>query len=143
MSLYARQASGSTPVRHDADDEPSSGIDAEAWVLTTEPGQKLLAEVSRVPLPGPADIARWRKQASASAVAAALRLVACRARAKAKFSRADRMWLDPVGLQQATSEAVARHKATRFGGQVVADLCAGIGGDALAWIPIQKKNANI
>ena len=42
------------------------------------------------------------------------------------------MWLDPVGLQQATSEAVARHKAGRFEGQLVVDLCAGIGGDALA-----------
>lgn len=132
MSLYARKAFGSTPVRHVPDREQFSEIDAEAWVLGTEPGQALLAEVSHVRRPGPADISRWRKQASAPAVAAAMRLAACRARAKAKFTRGDRMWLDPVGLQQATSEAVARHKAARFGGQVVVDLCAGIGGDALA-----------
>jgi hypothetical protein len=42
------------------------------------------------------------------------------------------MWLDPVGLEQATAEAVARHKAARFEGPVIVDLCAGIGGDALA-----------
>jgi len=88
--------------------------DAEAWVLTAEQGQRLLAEVTGVPEPRPADIFRWRKLAPANAVAAAVRLATCRARAKAKFSRGDRMWLDPVGLEQATGEAVARHKAGRF-----------------------------
>jgi hypothetical protein len=42
------------------------------------------------------------------------------------------MWLDPTGLEQATAEEVARHKARRFSGAVVVDLCAGIGGDAVA-----------
>ena len=42
------------------------------------------------------------------------------------------MWLDPVGLEQATGEAVARHKASRFACPLVVDLCAGIGGDSLA-----------
>src|SRR5271157_2847354 len=81
--------------------------DAEAWVLTEEPGQRLLAEVASVSKPRPADITRWRKLAPPHAVAAAVRLAACRARAKAKFSRGDRMWLDPVGLEQATGESVA------------------------------------
>lgn len=43
------------------------------------------------------------------------------------------MWLDPVGLEQATPEAVALNKAARFGeAPLIVDLCAGIGGDALA-----------
>ena len=45
------------------------------------------------------------------------------------------MWFDPVGVEQATAEAVARHKARRFAGaegDLVVDLCSGIGGDALA-----------
>jgi hypothetical protein len=42
------------------------------------------------------------------------------------------MWLTSVGLEQATSEAVARHKAARFPDAPIVDLCAGIGGDALA-----------
>jgi hypothetical protein len=42
------------------------------------------------------------------------------------------MWLEPVGLEQATAEPVARHKARRFGGSLVVDLCSGIGGDAVA-----------
>ena len=41
------------------------------------------------------------------------------------------MWFDRVGLEQSTSEAVARHKAARFAGDVD-DLCCGIGGDTLA-----------
>ncbi len=106
--------------------------DAEAWVLTDQSGQRLLAEVATVPKSRPADIARWRKLAPPRAVAAALRLAACRARAVAKFSRGNRMWLDPVGLEQATSEVVARHKASRFACPLVIDLCAGIGGDSLA-----------
>jgi hypothetical protein len=42
------------------------------------------------------------------------------------------MWLDVVGLEQATSEIVAQHKARRFESAVVVDLCAGIGGDSVA-----------
>ena len=106
-------------------------LDAEAWVLTEKPGQRLLAEVTEVPEPRPADISRWRKLRP-HVVAAAVRLAACRARAQAKFTRGDRMWLDPVGLEQATGEAVARHKAGRFACPLVVDLCAGIGGDSVA-----------
>jgi SAM-dependent methyltransferase len=64
-------------------------------------------------------------------VASAIQLAELRERAAAKFSRAARMWFDRTGLEQATAEAVARHKARRFHGAVL-DLCAGIGGDALA-----------
>ena len=38
-----------------------AGVEAEAWVLTTEPGRALLAAVATVSVPGPADQARWRK----------------------------------------------------------------------------------
>jgi len=110
----------------------TSDHDSEAWVLTEEPGQRLLAEVTEVPEPRPADISRWRKLAPPHVVAAAVRLAACRARAQAKFSRGDRLWLDPVGLEQATAEVVARYKAGRFACPVVVDLCAGIGGDSVA-----------
>ena len=64
-------------------------------------------------------------------VRAALALLELRERAKAKFSRADEMWFDRAGLEQSTSEIVARHKAKRFDGPVW-DLCSGIGGDAIA-----------
>ncbi|HUQ70449.1 MAG TPA: class I SAM-dependent methyltransferase, partial [Planctomycetaceae bacterium] len=64
-------------------------------------------------------------------VRAALSLVELRRKAAVKFARADRMWFDRQGLEQATSEPVARHKAKRFTGRVW-DLCCGLGGDALA-----------
>jgi hypothetical protein len=92
----------------------------------------LLAEVSEVSDPCPADFGHWRKQAPANAVAAAVRLALCRRKARAKFSRPDRLWFNPVGLEQATSEVVALHKARRFDSSLVVDLCAGIGGDSLA-----------
>ena len=85
--------------------------DAEAWVLTDPAGHDLLTEVARLREPRPADIDRWRKHAPPHIVAAAIRLAACRARARAKFSRGNEMWLDSVGLEQATAEAVALHKA--------------------------------
>jgi THUMP domain-like/RNA cap guanine-N2 methyltransferase len=105
----------------------------EHAVLTSEAGRALLAEVAAIARAGPSDIARWRKSSTASWVNAALRLVEGRRKGAAKFARADRMWFDPVGVEQATAEAVARHKARRFaGGVVVVDLCSGIGGDSMA-----------
>lgn len=111
---------------------PTSDADAEAWVLTTPTGLTLLAEATATPSPRPADLARWRKLAEPEFVAAALRLASSRSRGKAKFSRAERMWFEPVGLEQATAETVARYKARRFHGGEVVDLCCGIGGDSLA-----------
>lgn len=46
------------------------------------------------------------------------------------------MWFDRAGLEQATAEIVAHHKAGRFiaskGSSEVYDLCCGIGSDAIA-----------
>ncbi|WP_233578229.1 class I SAM-dependent methyltransferase [Tautonia sociabilis] len=107
--------------------------DAEFSLLSTEDGRALLAEVEAAPRPGPAELARWRNGAPAEVVSAAVHLAEARRRGRAKFERADRMWLDPTGLEQATAEAVSRHKATRFrGSSTVVDLCCGIGGDAIA-----------
>jgi hypothetical protein len=110
-------------------------VDAEieSLVLTTEAGRALLGEVSAVARAGPSDLARWRRSASSEWVGAALRLVEGRRKGAMKFERADQMWFDPVGLEQATAEAVARYKARRFDdGDLVVDLCSGIGGDTLA-----------
>lgn len=75
--------------------------------------------------------AKLRARFDDELVRAALRLEECRVRAQNKFRQAERMWFDRVGLEQATAEPVARHKAQRFQGAVW-DLCCGIGGDALA-----------
>jgi hypothetical protein len=81
---------------------------------------------------GPADLARLRKLASPARASAAIRLSTARAKAAQKFERGELMWVEPKGVEQATSEIVARHKAARFTSPIVVDLCAGIGGDALA-----------
>jgi hypothetical protein len=132
MSLYSHEASGSISVAAQQYADAKTSIEAEAWVLETALGQRLLEEVAEVPAFTPENIARWRKLASPTSVGAAIQLAACRAKARAKFSRGERMWLDPVGLEQSTGEAVARHKAERFQSDLIVDLCAGIGGDSIA-----------
>lgn len=76
---------------------------------------------------------RLRNEFPVEMVVAALTLQDLRrkAAASAKFTRADQMWLTPTGLEQATSEPIARHKAQRFNGTIW-DFCCGIGGDSLA-----------
>jgi hypothetical protein len=64
---------------------------------------------------------------------AALETAMLRRRARPKFRLADRMYFTREALEQASSEAVAGHRARRFAGLgAVGDLCCGIGGDALA-----------
>ncbi len=109
---------------------------AEFAVLTTEAGGRLLDLAAAVDRPGPSEITRWRKLADPALVAAAVRLVESRRKGLAKFARSERMWLTSKGLEQATAEGVARHKARRFEaidpGATVFDLCSGIGGDSVA-----------
>jgi len=69
-------------------------------------------------------------------VAAAMAQRELRARAAAKFSLAARMWFTREGLEQASAEPLARHRAARYAGfERVADLCTGIGGDLCALAP--------
>jgi THUMP domain-like/RNA cap guanine-N2 methyltransferase len=73
-----------------------------------------------------------RKNASPAAVSAAIRLCESRIKAALKFERGQQMWVEATAIEQSTSETVARHKARRFARPLVVDLCAGVGGDALA-----------
>ena len=80
----------------------------------------------------PADLTRLRKHTPAEKVAAAVRLAQARQKAALKFERGSLMWVDLKGVEQATAQSVAAHKARRFLCGLVVDLCAGIGSDALA-----------
>jgi SAM-dependent methyltransferase len=63
----------------------------------------------------------------------ALETAILRARAGKKFSRAQEMFFTREGLEQASAEALSRHRAARFrGAERIADLGCGIGGDTLA-----------
>lgn len=125
---------------HSSPDPPAEGaqngpaeIEDEYRLLTTDEGRRLLEEVASIRAIGPAELDRLRKLAPVGLVSAAVRLTSARRKAAAKFGRGDRMWVDPVGVEQATAEPVAVYKAMRFqAAPIVVDLCAGIGGDALA-----------
>lgn len=74
--------------------------------------------------------ARLRRAYPAEIAAAAVELAQLRLRARAKFARAGEMYFTREGLEQASSEAVAAHRARRYAPyRSVADLCCGIGGD--------------
>lgn len=96
----------------------------------------LLQRIASLGEPAPADIARLRRDYEQGEVAAAIELIAARRRAGEKFGdRAARLIADREGVEMATSLAVGAHKARRFvdaGMREVADLCSGIGGDAMA-----------
>ncbi|MEL7088679.1 MAG: hypothetical protein AAGL98_09610, partial [Planctomycetota bacterium] len=67
--------------------------------------------------------------------AVALELIKARRKATVKFpGRAETLIADAAGVEQASSLAVARHKAGRFrdaGFSQITDVCCGIGGDAM------------
>jgi hypothetical protein len=76
---------------------------------------------------------RLRAEYPAELVRDALAQHELRERAGAKFSRAGQMFFTRDGLEQASAEVVARHRAGRYAGRGrVADLCCGIGGDLVA-----------
>ena len=107
--------------------------------VLTERGQELLAELGALPEPvDPLTAAtRLRARFPADLVVTALTQDRLRRRAVAKFGEQARsMYFTEAGYEQSTRAAVARLRAERFtaaGVRGVADLCCGIGGDALAF----------
>lgn len=56
-----------------------------------------------------------------------------RERATGKFSRANEMLFTRAGLEQSTSEPIARYRAERYSGyEHIVDLCCGLGGDLIS-----------
>jgi hypothetical protein len=107
--------------------------------LLSEEGRAVLDGLPAGPLDPDAALAlgtRLRRRFPAELVAAALAQHELRARAAAKFTRAAGMWFTREGLEQASAEPLARHRADRYAGvDRVADLCCGIGGDLCALAP--------
>ncbi|GAA1155140.1 class I SAM-dependent methyltransferase [Nocardioides aquiterrae] len=113
-------------------------LESFRWLLT-EDGQRLLAEASREVQQGGDVLAvqnRLRRTAAPEHVAVALTQATLRIRARDKFGPdADRMYFTPDGLEQATRQRVAAHRAARLVAAsvgTVIDLGCGIGGDLLA-----------
>jgi SAM-dependent methyltransferase len=108
-------------------------------LLLSAEGRELLAALPAGPLDPADDLrlgTRLRRRHPAELVAAALAQRELRERAAAKFALAGRMWFTREGLEQASAEPLARHRAARYAGaDRVADLCCGIGGDLCALAP--------
>jgi SAM-dependent methyltransferase len=107
--------------------------------LLSDEGRAVLDSLPPGPL-GPDDAlavgTRLRRRFPAELVAAALAQHELRARAAARFTLAGEMWFTREGLEQASAEPLARHRAGRYAGfDRVADLCCGIGGDLCALAP--------
>ncbi|MGV9604777.1 THUMP-like domain-containing protein [Streptomyces sp. NPDC003631] len=107
--------------------------------LLTPEGRALLDEVrGTAPARELAVATRLRREHPADLVSAALAQARLRERAAAKFGAedAERMFFTANGVEQSTRTAVAAHRAGRLrelGATSVADLCCGIGGDAIAF----------
>jgi SAM-dependent methyltransferase len=107
--------------------------------LLSDEGRSVLDSLPPGPL-GPDDAlavgTRLRRRFPAELVAAALAQHELRARAAPRFTLAGEMWFTREGLEQASAEPLARHRAGRYAGfDRVADLCCGIGGDLCAFAP--------
>jgi SAM-dependent methyltransferase len=106
--------------------------------LLTPEGRALLDEVrGTAPADELAVATRLRREHPAALVSAALGQARLRQRAVAKFGAedAERMFFTPNGVEQSTRASVAAYRAVRLkamGVTSVADLCCGIGGDAIA-----------
>ena len=111
-----------------------------AWLdaLLSARGQELLARVAAGREAGQSPLglaSALRKNYPADLVAAATAQDELRQAAAAKFSRAGQMLFTRPGLEQASSETAARHRARRLAGATagrLADLACGIGGDLIA-----------
>ncbi|MBT2384643.1 methyltransferase domain-containing protein [Streptomyces sp. ISL-11] len=106
--------------------------------LLTDEGRRLLDELrDHDPAQELATATRLRRSYPAELVSAALGQARLRQRAVAKFGADDayRMFFTPNGVEQSTRKTVAEYRAARFaalGVRRLADLCCGIGGDAIA-----------
>lgn len=106
--------------------------------LLTPEGRALLHAVrGTAPADELAVATRLRREHPADLVSAALGQARLRQRAVAKFGAedAERMFFTPNGVEQSTRASVAAYRALRLrsmGVTSVADLCCGIGGDAIA-----------
>ncbi|MEU2504343.1 class I SAM-dependent methyltransferase [Streptomyces sp. NPDC007863] len=106
--------------------------------LLAPEGQTLLAALRDYdPAQELAVASRLRRDHPAELVSAALGQARLRQRAVAKFGAEDayRMYFTPNGVEQSTRATVGTYRAARLkalGVGSVADLCSGIGGDALA-----------
>ncbi len=111
-------------------------VASQLEALVSPIGRELLDRLARLDVTLETELrvgALLRRDYPTELVTAALGQHELRRRGHLKFTRAQQMYFTRTGLEQATAEVIARHRATRFAGALrVADLCCGIGGDLIA-----------
>ncbi|WP_425398857.1 class I SAM-dependent methyltransferase [Aeoliella sp.] len=111
----------------------------DEWLLGDE-AAKWLDELRTADQPTHQIATRLRKHLSAEQAHRLMELAELRQRAAQKFTAAERMFFTRVGFEQSSDEWIARYKAQRFVGRdLVADLCCGIGGDALGLADVARE----
>ena len=105
-------------------------LDSIAWLQTAEAQQLSPLVHTDQHL---ASMTRLRARTTTERAAALYELLAVRQKAITKFHDGHQLWFTSDGLEQASHERVAQHRASQFAGaQHIVDLCCGCGGDLLA-----------
>jgi predicted RNA methylase len=105
-------------------------LDSIAWLQTAEAQQLSPLVHTDQHL---ASMTRLRARTTTERAAALYELLAVRQKAVTKFHDGHQLWFTSDGLEQASHERVAQHRASQFAGaQHIVDLCCGCGGDLLA-----------
>ncbi|HEX5346991.1 MAG TPA: class I SAM-dependent methyltransferase [Pseudonocardiaceae bacterium] len=111
-------------------------VPSQLEALVSPTGRELLDRLAWLDVTPETELrvgALLRRDYPTELVTAALGQHELRRRAHTKFTRAQQMYFTRAGLEQATAEVIARHRAARFAAASrVADLCCGIGGDLIA-----------
>ena len=95
---------------------------------------KLLVYAATLPSDRLSRIQTLRKRTTPEVAVSVVSLLELRHRARAKFSDAVSLFFTPEGLEQASSETIARWRATQFPANIaLLDACCGIGSDARAF----------
>ncbi|MFT5367803.1 MAG: hypothetical protein ACI8V2_002764 [Candidatus Latescibacterota bacterium] len=112
----------------------------EITYIQSPPGQALLQYASESEGDELTVLTQLRKTYPAEHCRIAVHLLNLRKHAQAKFTHAHDMVFDREGLEQSSGETLAQYRAKRYQPFTqIADLCCGIGGDA---IPL-AQNANV
>ena len=107
---------------------------AQIRFLRSDAAKQCLGEIDLTRDRHVAMASRLRVDFSTSEVHALLETVHLREKGATKFSCAADMLFVAEGLEQASGESISRYRAARFaavGATLIADLCCGLGGDAL------------
>lgn len=118
---------------------------ARFHALLSDEGQRLLERLANEDFNSENELAissQLRKEFPVQLVIDGLTQHQLRLKALPKFASAMQMYFTKAGLEQASSETIAEHRAKRFTGlKSLADFCCGIGGDLIKLANVSSVTA--